>query len=71
MKETTETRSIYIGDQFGTLPTPTKSGSTFTGWYTENGTKVNETDIYIYIKKLEILHYMLDGVNIIIIKNKD
>ena len=26
------TKTVYIGDTYGTLPTPTKTGHTFTGW---------------------------------------
>ena len=38
-------KSLIYGSQYGTLPTPTKTGYTFTGWYTASsgGTKVSST----------------------------
>lgn len=40
-------KGIPDGDQYGILPTPTRTGYTFAGWYTdaENGTRVSSTDI--------------------------
>lgn len=33
----------YIGQPYGTLPTPTKSGEVFLGWFTSGGTRVTES----------------------------
>lgn len=37
-------KSLYLSDPYGTLPTPTRSGYTFTGWYSAKtgGVKVTE-----------------------------
>lgn len=32
----------YIGQPYGTLPTPTKSGEVFLGWFTSGGTRVTK-----------------------------
>ena len=39
------TRAVQYGNQYGTLPTPTRTGYTFAGWYTakNGGTKVTPT----------------------------
>ena len=39
---TTTQKQVNIGESYGDLPTPTKTGYTFTGWYTEEegGTQV-------------------------------
>ena len=41
----TATKSVTYGSTYGTLPTPTRTGYAFAGWYTakENGTKVEST----------------------------
>lgn len=38
-------KSVAYGSQYGTLPTPTRTGYTFTGWFTaaSGGTKVSNT----------------------------
>ncbi len=36
---------LYADSEFGTLPTPTKEGFTFVGWYDENGNQVTATSI--------------------------
>ena len=40
---------MTLGGQYGELPTPTKMGSTFIGWYTEKtgGTKVGRYDALV------------------------
>ena len=57
------TKKINKGSKIGTLPTPTRSGYTFNGWYTEatGGSKVNENTtinsnitIYAQWKKDEV-----------------
>ena len=42
-------KQVTLGGQYGDLPTPTKSGYTFIGWYTEktNGTKVGRYDALV------------------------
>ena len=41
------TINVFAGEQYGTLPTPTRSGHVFTGWYTaaSGGTLVQNTTI--------------------------
>ncbi len=38
----TSSKTVYYGSTYGTLPTPTQTGYTFTGWYTaaSGGTKI-------------------------------
>lgn len=43
-KTTMQTR--YPGIVDGILPTPTRSGYTFLGWYLSDGTKVDNTTLY-------------------------
>ena len=40
-----ESRPVTYGSQYGTLPTPTRTGYTFNGWYTESsgGSRVSST----------------------------
>ena len=43
-----ENKNVQYGDKYGTMPTPTRSGYTFAGWYTEpdgGGTKVDESTV--------------------------
>lgn len=42
-------KQVTLGGQYGELPTPTKMGSTFIGWYTEKtgGTKVGRYDALV------------------------
>lgn len=41
----TKSKNVTIGSTYGTLPTPTRTGYSFDGWYTKetDGTKVTET----------------------------
>ena len=39
------TKSVNYGDPYGTLPTPTRDGYKFVGWYNSDGTQVNELTI--------------------------
>ncbi len=45
---TSKTKEVIYNNEYGELPTPTKTGYTFAGWYTDrlSGNKVNETDHY-------------------------
>lgn len=40
-------KKVYYDGEYGTLPTPTKTGSTFIGWFTDktNGTKVTDKTV--------------------------
>ena len=40
------TKTITYADAYGELTTPTKTGYTFKGWFTEGGTEVKNTDTY-------------------------
>ena len=46
-KVSKESTAVTIGKKYGTLPTPTRTGYSFDGWYTKEtgGTKVTETTI--------------------------
>lgn len=43
----TSTKEVYYDKPYGTLPTPSRIGYTFTGWYTDEkeGTKISESTI--------------------------
>lgn len=43
----TTSTAVYIGANYGELPTPTRTGYTFNGWYTEDGggTRITENTI--------------------------
>ncbi|MCD8395940.1 MAG: BspA family leucine-rich repeat surface protein [Lachnospiraceae bacterium] len=43
----TSTKTVTYGETYGTLPTPTRSGYVFSGWYTlaEGGTKVTKNTV--------------------------
>ena len=43
--DSTINRDIKYGDNVGSLPTPTKEGYTFVGWYDEKGNKVSEDTV--------------------------
>ena len=54
---TEESRLILCDTEFGTLPTPTRTGHTFGGWYTSDGTQITSSttmaaaeDITVYAK---------------------
>jgi len=49
LSDTDKTKSVTYDAAYGDLPTPTKTGFDFDGWYTatEGGSKVTSTDIYI------------------------
>lgn len=75
MNETNKTTSqkIEAGAVIGTLPTPTRKGYTFLGWYTDktSGEKIIETTTYTYEKNITLyaqwklveysITYELDG----------
>lgn len=48
-KVSSASKQVTLGGQYGALPTPTKSGYTFIGWYTEKtgGTKVGRYDALV------------------------
>jgi len=39
----TSSKKLRTGETYGTLPTPTRTGYTFTGWYTSGGSKITST----------------------------
>lgn len=41
----TASKSVTYGDAYGTLPTPTRTGYTFNGWYNSNGEKVTSSTV--------------------------
>ena len=43
-QNSTPTKEVTYGEKYGTLPTPTKDGYAFDGWFTSNGTKISEND---------------------------
>ena len=42
---TSASKLVYIGKAVGDLPTPTRSGLTFLGWFKEDGTKVTKDTV--------------------------
>lgn len=42
----TASKTIYYYKAYGTLPTPTRKGYTFKGWYTQSGTKVSASTVH-------------------------
>jgi len=55
-------KTVSYGSPYGDLPTPTKSGNTFLGWYTEKdgGTKVSSTTIMGSSNVTLYAHWQLD-----------
>lgn len=56
--------TVYKGQQFGTLPTPTWTGFTFLGWYTAatGGTKVESTTVVTQEHDFSLFaHWEYDG----------
>lgn len=43
--ETPETRTVTCGSPYGELPTPTREGYGFDGWYDDNGNLVNDNTV--------------------------
>lgn len=65
----TSSKKVYINTQYGTLPTPTRSGYTFNGWYTSSsgGTKITsdtnvtlESDQTLYAQWTADKKYVFD-----------
>lgn len=44
----TASKSVRYGEQYGTLPTPSRQGYNFAGWYTSEigGTRITETSVF-------------------------
>ena len=55
-----DVRKIFIGDEIGTLPIPTKTNSTFVGWYTELSGGVEVTSTTVPINNMEIFARWID-----------
>ena len=47
---TEKTREVTYGKPYGELPTPTRPGYTFDGWYDPDGNKIQDTDIADILK---------------------
>ena len=47
---TETTREVTYGENYGTLPTPTREGYIFDGWYDPDGNKIQDTDIVEILK---------------------
>jgi len=43
---TPESKTVYYGETIGELPIPTRADCIFEGWYTEDGTRVEENTVY-------------------------
>ncbi len=41
-----KSKTVYYYKAYGTLPTPTRKGYTFKGWYTQSGTKVSASTVH-------------------------
>ena len=50
------TKSIKYGQSYGDLPTPTKAGYKFEGWYTSSsgGTKIYSSDTFVFTEDIEL-----------------
>ena len=67
----TATKSVTYNSTYGTLPTPTRNGYTFQGWYTTGGVKVtsstrltttsNQTIIAQWIKLITVVYSATDN----------
>lgn len=59
-------KNVSFGDKYGSLPIPTKSGSTFVGWYTkpEYGTLIDENSIFDIPKNVTLYANYVEGNNI-------
>ena len=60
--------TVTYKDKYGTLPTPTKSGYTFGGWYTgENGTgtKVDENTVLTNINNHTLYAYWIKSTSVL------
>ena len=53
--EPSTTKEVTYGEKYGELPTPTKEGYEFDGWYKEDGTKVTEDDIVDVTKETKLI----------------
>lgn len=49
-------KSIKYGQSYGDLPTPTKAGYKFEGWYTSSsgGTKIYSSDTFVFTEDIEL-----------------
>ncbi len=62
-------KTVDYNGTYGTLPTPTKTGYTFAGWYTSTGTRITSTSIataaanITLTAKWNILYYSINVVN--------
>lgn len=56
-------KTVTYGSKYGTLPTPTRSGYEFAGWYTgiEAGVAIDEEDV-VYITGTQVLYARWDGI---------
>ena len=45
VKEEEQTKEITYGETYGTLPTPTRNGYEFEGWYDNKGNKIESTTV--------------------------
>ena len=48
LADTEKTKVVSIGKAYGTMPTPTKEGFTFLGWYTKDSAKVDDSTAVPY-----------------------
>lgn len=54
---TFESRTVVFGSPYGTLPTPTKSGYEFVGWYTEiDGGKLADSNTEVFVASNHTLY---------------
>ncbi len=58
-----ESITMYYGQSFGELPTPTRENCTFDGWFTEDGTQISEDTIFNYLTDITLrAHWTSDWV---------
>lgn len=68
----TSSKTVTYGSTYGTLPTPTRSGYKFVGWFTEEdgGTEIKATDtvsatanqtLYAHWERAAVFHFVENG----------
>ncbi|ROR25332.1 putative repeat protein (TIGR02543 family) [Mobilisporobacter senegalensis] len=65
-----QSMNVYYGSKYGTLPTPTREGYNFDGWYTYNGQKITfDTIVEITNDQTLYAHWTIKTLTIYFITN--
>ena len=57
----TSTKEVVFGSTYGALPTPTRSGYTFAGWYSGDSQVTEETKVTLNVHHVLYAHWKKDG----------